>query len=213
MKLTGMMAALCRFISMLGDKGLPFFKLLKKSDKFKWTDEADQALKELKTFLTTPPVMVPPAPKETLLLYISASTQVVSTVLVAERPEEGHQYPVQRPIYYVSKVLSNSKVRYLQPQTLYTSFSSRRASCDIISSHTRSRSSLVSPSEKSYIATTSWGASSSGRSSWVNSTSSFAHDRPSSPRSSPISSPSGRRPNSLRRWRRRSTGRCTSTVP
>jgi hypothetical protein len=29
-----------------------------------------------------------------LLLYISASTQVVSVVLVAERPEEGHQYPI-----------------------------------------------------------------------------------------------------------------------
>jgi hypothetical protein len=34
MKLTGMMAALRRFISKLGEKGLPFFKLLKKSDKF-----------------------------------------------------------------------------------------------------------------------------------------------------------------------------------
>jgi hypothetical protein len=41
MKLTGMMAALGRFISKLGEKGLPFFKLLKKFDKFKWTDEAD----------------------------------------------------------------------------------------------------------------------------------------------------------------------------
>jgi hypothetical protein len=59
--------------------------------------------------------MVPPAPKETLLLYISASTQVVSTVLVAEQPEESHQYPVQRPVYYVSEVLSDSKVRYSQP--------------------------------------------------------------------------------------------------
>jgi hypothetical protein len=94
MKLTGKMATLGRFISKLGEKGLPFFKLLKKSDKFKWTDEANQALEELKTFLTMPPVMVPPAPKETLLLYISASTQVVSMVLVAERPEEGHQYPI-----------------------------------------------------------------------------------------------------------------------
>jgi hypothetical protein len=84
MKLTGMMVTLGRFISKLGEKGLPFFKLLKKSDKFEWIDEADQALKELKTFLTTPPIMVPPAPKETLLLYISASTQVVSAVLVAE---------------------------------------------------------------------------------------------------------------------------------
>jgi hypothetical protein len=75
MKLTGMMAALGRFISKLGEKGLPFFKLLKKSDRFEWTDEEDQALQELKTFLTTPPIMVPPAPKETLLLYISTSTR------------------------------------------------------------------------------------------------------------------------------------------
>jgi hypothetical protein len=79
MKLTGMMAVSGRFISKLGEKGLPFFKLLKKFDRFEWTDEADQAIEELKTFLTTPPVMVPPVPKETLLLYISASTQVVST--------------------------------------------------------------------------------------------------------------------------------------
>jgi hypothetical protein len=118
MKLTGMIAALGRSINKLGEKGLPFFKLLKKSDKFQWTNEADRALEELKTFLTLPPVMVPPAPKETLLLFISASTQVVSAVLVAERPEESHQYPIQRPVYYVSEVLSDSKVRYSQPQKL-----------------------------------------------------------------------------------------------
>jgi hypothetical protein len=53
MKLTSMMAALGHFISKLEEKGLPFFKLLKKSDKFMWTDEADQALEELKAFLTT----------------------------------------------------------------------------------------------------------------------------------------------------------------
>jgi hypothetical protein len=83
MKLTGMMADLGRFISKLGGKVLPFFKLLKRSDKFEWMDEVDQELEELKTFLTTPSIMVPPAPKETLLLYISASTQVVSAVLVS----------------------------------------------------------------------------------------------------------------------------------
>jgi dsDNA-binding SOS-regulon protein len=89
------MAAVGHIIIKLGEKGLPFFKLLKKSEKFKWMDEADHTLEELKTYLTTPPVMVPTAPKETLLLYISASTQVVSAVLVAEQPKEGHQYPVQ----------------------------------------------------------------------------------------------------------------------
>jgi hypothetical protein len=53
-----------------------------------------------------------------LLLYISASTQVVSAVQVAERPEEGHPYPVQQPFYYVSEVLSNSNIRYSQPQKM-----------------------------------------------------------------------------------------------
>jgi hypothetical protein len=41
MKLTDMMAALGCFISKRGEKGLPFFKLLKKSDKFEWTDKAN----------------------------------------------------------------------------------------------------------------------------------------------------------------------------
>jgi hypothetical protein len=34
------MAALNRFISRLGEKGLPFFKLLKKIGKFEWIEEA-----------------------------------------------------------------------------------------------------------------------------------------------------------------------------
>jgi hypothetical protein len=95
MKLTGMMADLGRFISKLGEKGLPFFKLLKKADKFVWDDEDQKAFEALKESLTTTPVVTPPIPKETLLLYISATTNVVSTVLVTEREEEGHAYPVQ----------------------------------------------------------------------------------------------------------------------
>jgi hypothetical protein len=39
--------------------------------------------------------MTPPIPKETLLLYIFSTTNVVSTVLVAEREEEGQAYLVQ----------------------------------------------------------------------------------------------------------------------
>jgi hypothetical protein len=40
-KLTSCMAALNRFISRLGERGQPFFKLLKHHDKFKWTEEAN----------------------------------------------------------------------------------------------------------------------------------------------------------------------------
>ncbi|XP_072146582.1 uncharacterized protein [Setaria viridis] len=36
MKLTSMMVTLNRFISKLNEKGLPFFELLKKADKFEW---------------------------------------------------------------------------------------------------------------------------------------------------------------------------------
>jgi hypothetical protein len=81
-----MMAALGRFISKLYENVLPFFKLLKKADKFVWDDEAQKAFEALKESLTTPPIMTPLVPKETLL-YISATTNVVSIVLVTEREE------------------------------------------------------------------------------------------------------------------------------
>jgi hypothetical protein len=213
MKLTGMMATLVRFISKLGGTGLPFFKLLKKSNKFEWTNKVDQALEELKTFLTTPPIMVPLAPKETLLLYIFASTHVVSAVLVAERPEEGHSYPVQRPVYYVSEVLSDSNIRYSQPQKmLYALLITSRKLRYYFQLH---KIKVISsfPLKEILHSRDTVSASSSGRSSWANSSLSSAHNRPSSPRSSPTSSLSGQKPSNLR-WRKsRSTGRCTSMVP
>jgi hypothetical protein len=52
------------------------------------------------------------------MLYIAATTMIVSTTIVIERKEEGHVYKVQRPIYYISEVLSDSKVQYLHVQKL-----------------------------------------------------------------------------------------------
>jgi len=112
MKLTGCMAALSRFISRLGDRSLPFFKLLRKSDKFEWNDDASKAFQELKDFLTSPPVLTASEDGEVLLLYIAATTNVVSTVLVIKRDEPGHVYKVQRPVYFISEVLGESKARY-----------------------------------------------------------------------------------------------------
>jgi hypothetical protein len=62
---------------------------------------------------------VAPKEKEPLLLYIAATPQVVSTVLVVEREEEeGKVHGVQRPVYFISEVLSPSKQRYPQYQKL-----------------------------------------------------------------------------------------------
>jgi hypothetical protein len=43
---------------------------------------------------------------------------VVSTTIIVERREEGHAYPVQRPVYFISEVLSESKSWYQPVQKL-----------------------------------------------------------------------------------------------
>jgi hypothetical protein len=53
-----------------------------------------------------------------LLLYIAATHQVVSTVLVVERSEEGKAHVVQRSVYFLSEVLSPTKQRYPHYQKL-----------------------------------------------------------------------------------------------
>jgi hypothetical protein len=106
------MAALSRFISWLEEKGLPFFKLLKAKEKFEWSKEADTAFAELKKFLISPPVLTAPKKGETLLLYIVATNRIVNTAIIVEREEVGHVHKVQRPVYFISKVLNESKTRY-----------------------------------------------------------------------------------------------------
>jgi hypothetical protein len=67
-RLTGSVAAVSKFISCLGEKALPLYKLMKKSDKFVWTNEADAALKDLKRVLSTAPILAAPKDQEPMLL-------------------------------------------------------------------------------------------------------------------------------------------------
>jgi hypothetical protein len=91
---------------------LPLYRLLKKSEHFSWTLEAEEALTRLNATLSEPLILVPPATGESLLLYIAVTIQVVSAAIVIERTEEGHALLVQRLVYFVSEVLSDTKVRY-----------------------------------------------------------------------------------------------------
>jgi hypothetical protein len=113
-RVMGCLAALSRFITCLGEKELPLYRLLRKVERFTWTPEAEEALRNLKALLTNAPILVPPAAREALLIYVAATTQVVSAAVVVERREEGHALLIQRPVYFISEVLSETKICYPQ---------------------------------------------------------------------------------------------------
>jgi hypothetical protein len=84
-RVMGCLAALSRFISRLSEKGLPLYRLLRKTEHFTWTPEAEEALGNLKALLTNTPILVPPAAGEALLIYVAGTTQAVSVAIVVER--------------------------------------------------------------------------------------------------------------------------------
>ena len=95
-KLTGMAAALNKFISRSANRCRPFFLLINKWKGFKWTEECATAFQQLKDYLAQPPIMSSPKPDEVLFAYITVAPYVVSLVLI--RVYDG----VQRPVYYMS---------------------------------------------------------------------------------------------------------------
>ncbi|KAM0887061.1 hypothetical protein ACQ4PT_029291 [Festuca glaucescens] len=86
--LAGCMAALGRFIARSGEKALPFFKLMKRTGKFKWTLEAAKAFDELKRYLTIPPIMVAPRTREPLLMKLRHYFQGHPIIVVTSYPLE-----------------------------------------------------------------------------------------------------------------------------
>ena len=135
-RIIGCLAALSQLISRLGERGLPLYQLLKNADHFEWTSEAQEALDMVKQLLTKASILVPPTEGELLLLYIAATTQVVSVALVVEREEEGHALKIQRPMYFIKEVLSNSKTRYFQiPKLLYIVLITKRKLRHYFESH------------------------------------------------------------------------------
>jgi hypothetical protein len=63
-RVMGCLAALSRFISRLGERGLPLCRLLRKAECFTWTPEAEEALRNMKALLTNAPILVSPLPEK-----------------------------------------------------------------------------------------------------------------------------------------------------
>ncbi|GJY26152.1 reverse transcriptase domain-containing protein [Tanacetum coccineum] len=116
--LNGKLASLNRFLSKSAEKSLPLFKTLKKCIKksdFHWTRDVEQAFKQLKQHLSELPLLVAPKPKEELIVYLSASYEAISAVLMTERGT------VQTPVYFVSHALQGTELNYTPMEKLVLS--------------------------------------------------------------------------------------------
>ena len=94
-KLTRRIASLNRSVSKATDKCLPFFKTLKQA--FAWTDECEAAFRDLKRYLSNPPLLSSSKEGENLYLYLVVSTIAVSAALIREEAKK------QLSVYYVSQ--------------------------------------------------------------------------------------------------------------
>ena len=88
-KLTGMMAALNRFISRSADRCRPFFLLLRKWKELEWSEECVVAFQQLKQYLSRPPIMSSLVGDEVLFAYIAVAFYAISFVLI--RVDSGEQ--------------------------------------------------------------------------------------------------------------------------
>ena len=102
--LTWRIAALSRFVSRASDRCRPFFQVLKKA--FQWDAHCQEVFTALKTYLSSPPILVSPSEGELLTLYLAVSDFATSAALVRERDR------VQQPVYYCSRALRGVEERY-----------------------------------------------------------------------------------------------------
>jgi hypothetical protein len=145
------------------------------------------------------------------LIYVAATTQVVSATIVVERREEGHALPVQRPVYFINEVLSETKIRYPQIQKLlYAVILTRRKLRHYFESHPITVMSSFPLGEIIQF------REASGRiAKWaveiMGETISFAPRKASSPRCWQTSWLNGSTPSSQQLRSNRNSGPCSST--
>ena len=128
-RLTGRITALSRFISKASDKCQPFFQVLKKA--FQWDTKGEEAFSALKTYLSSPPILVSPIEGELLTLYLAVSDFSTSAVLVRDKERVQHQ------VYYCSRPLRGAEERYARMEKLILALvTAARKLCPYFQAHT-----------------------------------------------------------------------------
>ena len=84
MSLVGRVAALSRLVSRVKDRCAPFLDVLKRSKRFEWTDQYEQALQALKEHLGRALLLLKPIDREKLYLYLAISKKAMGATLFRE---------------------------------------------------------------------------------------------------------------------------------
>lgn len=90
-----------RFVPNFASLTEPINKLLRKSTKFQWTSECDEAFKDLKTAMISAPVLSCPNFDAEFILHTDASGYGLGGVLVQKGPNDEHSV-----ICYLSRSLT-----------------------------------------------------------------------------------------------------------
>ena len=80
---------------------------------------------ELKQYLSLPPILSSPLPKEDLFMYLVVLEVVVSAVLFREENKK------QRPVFYVSRMLLDVEPRYSAIEKMVLALVNAKKKCAI----------------------------------------------------------------------------------
>ena len=97
-------------MSKASDKCQPFIQVIKKA--FQWDTHCEKVFATLKTYLSSPPILVSPSEGELLTLYLEVLDFSISAGLIKDKDR------VQHPVYYCSQALRGAEERYPRMEKL-----------------------------------------------------------------------------------------------
>ena len=77
-----------------------------KNNCFVWTNDCDEAFTKLKEYLVSPPVLDMLVPSNPIRLYFAITNRTISSIIFQDQDK------VQKPVYFVSKVMQGPETRY-----------------------------------------------------------------------------------------------------